>query len=370
MIGCNPQSRNASQAGDAIIEKGITSEPFGEMEDGTPVTLYTLSNGKGAVMKVMNYGGIIQSLIVPDRNGNPIDVALGFDSLSAYEAGHPFFGALVGRYGNRIAKARFSLDGKEYQLAKNNNGNHLHGGDKGFDKVYWKIEETTADNGVAIKLSYTSKDMEEGYPGNLAVEVVYTLTDDNAVRFDYKATTDKNTIVNLTQHAYFNLSGGQSDILDHVMKINADRFVAVDDELIPTGTLEPVEGTPLDFRTPTPIGERINDPHQQMQYGKGYDHCYVLNGEGMKQAAVVYSPKSGIEMTVETTEPGVQLYTGNFLDGSLTGKNHVVYNHRSGFCLETQHFPDSPNQETFPSVVLRPGETYKTTTVYKFGVRN
>ena len=371
MISCSPQSdKNSSEksADDASIRE-ITEELFGNLSDGTPVSLYTMRNSGGVVMKVMNYGGIIVSLEVPDRNGKLVDVVLGYDSLQAYEKRNPFFGALVGRYGNRIGKGRFALDGKEYDLVKNNNGNHLHGGTKGFDKAVWDIKEVPAEDGVAIKLSYLSKDMEEGYPGNLNVEITYTLTDENSIRFDYKATTDKPTIVNLTQHAYFNFNGGRGNILSHEISLNADRFVAVDEQLIPTGELKPVENTPLDFRTPVKIGERINDTHQQMQFGKGYDHCWVLNGEGLKVAAEVYDPSSGIEMTVRTTEPGVQFYTGNFLDGSLTGKNNTVYNQRTGFCLETQHFPDSPNKSQFPSVVLRPGETYATQTIYQFSTR-
>jgi aldose 1-epimerase len=308
-------------------------------------------------------------LMVPAKDGKILDVILGYDSLAAYEKNNPFFGALVGRYGNRIGKGKFSLDGKEYSLVKNNNGNHLHGGTKGFDKVFWNIEELAVENGVALKLSYLSKDMEEGYPGNLQTEVIYTLTDDNTVKFDYKATTDKKTIVNLTQHTYFNLNGGKSDILSHVIALNADRFVAVDETLIPTGELKEVANTPFDFRTPFVIGGRINAKDQQIEFGKGYDHCWVINGEGLKQTAVVYDSTSGIEMQVFTTEPGVQFYTGNFLNGSLTGKNNVVYNQRTGFCLETQHFPDSPNKNNFPSVVLNPGETYTSQTTYNFGIR-
>lgn len=369
MIGCGPQSRNDSSSSEHDVTKGVSVQPYGTMDDGTSVSLYTLSNAHGVVMRVMNYGGIIQSLVVPDRKGNPVDVVLGFDSLAQYTSGHPFFGALVGRFGNRIANGQFSLEGKTYDLVKNENGHHLHGGTTGFDKVYWDIEEVPAPDGVAIRLSYLSEDMEEGYPGNLSVEVVYTLTDDNTIRFDYKATTDKTTVVNLTQHTYFNLNGGASDILDHVLQLNADRFVVVNEALIPTGELASVEGTPFDFRELTPIGERIDSSHPQMQYGLGYDHCYVLNGEGLKEAAVVYSPRSGIEMTLHTTEPGVQLYTGNVLDGTLKGKGGTVYKKRTGFCLETQHYPDSPNQPSFPSVVLEPGDTYQTTTSFTFSVR-
>lgn len=371
MTSCTPQSENASQEGESseFALKGIAVAPFGKLKDGTPISLYTMSNGKGITMKVMNYGGIITSLEVPDKTGKLVDVILGYDSLAAYEKQNPFFGALVGRYGNRIGKGKFTLDGKEYSLVQNNNGNHLHGGTRGFDKVVWKIEEVPSDEGVALKLSYLSKDMEEGYPGNLNTEVIYTLTEDNTVRFDYKATTDKKTIVNLTQHTYFNLNGGKTDILGHEVAINADHIVAVDEQLIPTGELRPVENTPFDFRKPVAIGARINAEDEQIKFGKGYDHCWVLNGEGFRQAAVAYDSTTGIEMTLRTTEPGVQFYTGNFLNGSLTGKGNVVYNQRTGFCLETQHFPDSPNKKEFPSVVLEPGQTYSTQTSYQFSLR-
>jgi aldose 1-epimerase len=371
MTSCTPQPENASQEGESseFAPKGIAVAPFGKLKDGTPISLYTMSNGKGITMKVMNYGGIITSLEVPDKTGKLVDVILGYDSLAAYEKQNPFFGALVGRYGNRIGKGKFTLDGKEYTLVQNNNGNHLHGGTRGFDKVAWKIEEVPSDEGVALKLSYLSKDMEEGYPGNLNTEVIYTLTEDNTVRFDYKATTDKKTIVNLTQHTYFNLNGGKNDILGHEVAINADHIVAVDEQLIPTGELRPVENTPFDFRKPVAIGARINAEDEQIKFGKGYDHCWVLNGEGFRQAAVAYDSITGIEMTLRTTEPGVQFYTGNFLNGSLTGKGNVVYNQRTGFCLETQHFPDSPNKKEFPSVVLEPGQTYSTQTSYQFSLR-
>ncbi len=320
-------------------------------------------------MKVMNYGGIIVSLEVPDKNGKMTDVVLGYDSLRSYEKRNPFFGALVGRFGNRIAKGKLILGGREYELTRNSNGNHIHGGKKGFDKVFWKIEETPSDEGVAVKLTYLSKDGEEGYPGNLDVKVTYTLTDDNTMLVSYEAATDKPTIVNLTQHSYFNLNGGKSDVLKHELSLNADKFLPVDETLIPTGALQPVDGTPLDFRTPRPIGERIHDGYQQIALAKGYDHGWVLNGEGFRPIAKVYDPESGIEMTVKTTEPGVQLYTGNFLDGTITGKRGVVYQARAGFCLETQHFPDSPNQPAFPSVVLNPGDKYQTQTSFHFSAR-
>ena len=371
MVSCSPQSENKSQEknSEEVSEKNVSVAPFGKLQDGRAVSMFTLTNSKGATMKVINYGGIIVSLEVPDKEGNLVDVVLGYDSLEAYEKRNPFFGALVGRYGNRIGKGKFTLDGKEYDLVKNNNGNHLHGGTKGFDKVVWDIEEVPSADGVALKLSYLSKDMEEGYPGNLDVDVIYTLTDDNTIKFDYKATTDKKTIVNLTQHTYFNLNGGKSDILSHELVLHADKFIVVDEALIPTGEIRSVENTPMDFRKPTKIGERINSDYEQIRFGRGYDHTWVINGDGLKRTAEVYDPFSGIEMVVHTTEPGVQFYTGNFLDGSLTGRNNVVYKQRTGFCLETQHFPDSPNKSKFPSVVLEPGQTYSTLTTYKFSVR-
>lgn len=372
MSSCSTPSENKSQENRSAEEssKGISVAPFGKLEDGTPISLYTMTNSKGMKMQVMNYGGIIVSLFVPDKNGNLVDVVLGYNSLQAYVDRNPFFGALVGRYGNRIAKGKFTLDSKVYDLVKNNNGNHLHGGTKGFDKAVWNIEEIPAkDDGVALKLSYLSKDMEEGYPGNLNTEVIYTLTDNNTIGFEYKAITDKKTIVNLTQHTYFNLNGGKTDILNHEVALNADSFVAVDQSLIPTGKLMPVENTPFDFRTPAAIGARIDAEHEQIKFGRGYDHCWVINGEGLRPAAVAYDSLTGIEMSLQTTEPGVQFYTGNFLDGSLTGKNNVVYKQRTGFCLETQHFPDSPNQPTFPSVVLEPGQTYTSQTTLTFRVR-
>lgn len=364
--GC---SSNSDKNSTEEVLGGVSVAPFGVLKDGTPVSVYTMANNNGVRMRVMNYGGIIVSLEVPDKNGKLVDVVLGYDSLQSYERRNPLFGALVGRFGNRIARGKFMLDGKEYELAQNSNGNHIHGGRKGFDKVYWDITEVPSSDGVALKLSYLSKHMEEGYPGNLNVAVTYTLTNDNAVRFDYEATTDQKTIVNLTQHAYFNLNGGSSDILSHELSLNADRFLVVDEALIPTGELRSVEKTPLDFRTSTVIGQRINDDYDQLRIATGYDHCFVLNGAGLRDAAKVYDPASGIQMLVRTTEPGVQLYTANFLNGTITGKSGTVYQQRTGFCLETQHFPDSPNHSNFPSVVLNPGDTYKTQTSYHFSVR-
>jgi aldose 1-epimerase len=353
-------------------EKGkanLKKESFGKTADGEEVELYTLSNANGIETGVTTYGGIVVSLKVPDRDGKLADVVLGFETLDGYLKGHPFFGALVGRYGNRIGKAKFSLNGKEYKLAVNNGENALHGGTKGFDKVVWKARPVTVKDGVALELSYLSKDGEEGYPGNLSVTVVYTLTNSDELKIDYSATTDQDTIVNLTNHSYFNLAGqGNGDILGHQIQINADRFTPVDSGLIPTGELRSVKATPLDFTQPTAIGARIGQDDEQLQLGKGYDHNFVLNGNAgtLRPAAKVVEPTTGRVLEVLTTEPGVQFYTANFLDGSLKGKGGKVYGQRSGFCLETQHFPDSPNKPDFPSTVLKKGGRYQTTTVFKF----
>lgn len=358
----------AADAGAANLMKAtVTKATYGRLPDGTVIEEYTLTNTKGAVCKVITYGAIVTELHVPDRNGKLGDVVLGFDNLKQYLDGHPYFGAAIGRYANRIAKGRFQLEGKVYQLATNNGPNHLHGGLKGFDKVVWKAEIVPSLDGAAVKFSYLSKDGEEGYPGNLDVTMIYTLTDMNELRFEYEARTDKTTIVNLTNHSYFNLAE-RGDILGHIVMINADRYTPVDDTLIPTGKLAPVKNTPMDFTKPMPIGSRIhlltNDP-------RGYDHNYVLNSGGKKLAlaATVHEPKTGRFMEVYTTEPGLQFYTGNFLDGTLTGKYGVVYHKHYGFCMEADHFPDSPNQPKFPSVVLKPGKTYRQTTVYKFSVK-
>lgn len=347
----------------------ITREPFGKTKDGTPVEIFTLRNEKGAEVRISNYGGLIISLKVPDRNGQSGDVVLGYDNLDSYIKETPYFGAMIGRYGNRIAKGKFTLDGTEYTLATNNGPNALHGGIKGFDKVVWEPRVLASDAGPALELHYVSKDGEEGYPGNLSVTAVYTLTDDNGVKLEYTATTDKDTVVNLTQHSYFNLSG-KGDILKHVVMIPADKFTPVDSTLIPTGELRPVEGTPFDFRKPTPIGARINQIDEQLKFGNGYDHNWVVN-KPMGQfglMARVYDPDSGRVLEVLSTEPGLQFYTGNFLDGSITGKGGWVYQFRNGFCMEPQHFPDSPNQPNFPSVVLKPGQVYHNTIEFKFSV--
>jgi aldose 1-epimerase len=366
MLACSSEKKSAQQE-TPLRNPKVTVEEFGSMPDGKPVSLYTLENKNGIEMKVMNYGGIITSLTTPDKNGNFDDVVLGYDSLSSYLKSSPFFGALIGRYGNRIAKGKFKIDGEEYNLPINNGSNHLHGGPKGFDKVYWNIE-VPADSS-SLKLSYQSVDGEQGYPGNLLAEVFYHLTDSNELRIEYKATTDKKTVVNLTQHSYFNLGGKQAkDILGHSLTIDADNFIPVDTALIPTGEIRNVKGTPFDFTKAETIGSRIEQKDEQLQYGHGYDHNWVLNNYNgkMHKVAELSEPVSGRLMEVFTTEPGLQFYSGNFLNGTLTGKYNTVYNFRSGLCLETQHYPDSPNQPKFPSVILNPGETYQTTTIYKF----
>jgi aldose 1-epimerase len=320
-------------------------------------------------MKAMSFGGIIISLRVPDKSGKLDDVVLGFDNLAAYEENNPHFGALIGRYGNRIANGEFKLDGKTYHLPKNNGPNTLHGGVKGFDKVMWDIEPFENKDAAGLVLSRTSPDGEEGFPGNLKVKVTYTLTNNNELSFEYEATTDKATPVNLTEHSYFNLSGeGNGNILGHVLKLNADHFTPVDKNLIPTGEIRSVKGTPLDFTTPTAIGARIDDKYDQLVIAGGYDHNFVVNGKSgvMRLAARAKDPKSGRVLEVYTVEPGVQFYSGNFLDGTLTGKNGHKYQKRDGFCLETQHYPDSPNHPKFPSTILKPGQTYHTKTLLKF----
>jgi aldose 1-epimerase len=348
----------------------IMKQEFGKTQDGIAVQLYTLSNGKGVRITLTNYGGIITSIVVPDREGRAGDIVLGFDTLEGYLKGHPYFGAIIGRYGNRIGKARFSIDGVEYRLAANDGDNHLHGGVKGFDKVVWHAREYADPAGQHVALHYRSPDGEEGYPGNLDVNVVYTLNEDNQLRIEYTATTDKPTVVNLTNHSYFNLAG-EGDILGHILRLNADQFTPVDSGLIPTGELRSVNGTPLDFTTPTAIGARINQDDEQLRFGRGYDHNFVVRGPAgtLREAAEVYEPKTGRVLRVLTTEPGIQFYSGNFLDGTLRGKGGRLYAHRSGFCLETQHFPDSPNKPQFPSTVLRPGQSYRSTTVYEFSAR-
>ncbi|GAA4425103.1 galactose mutarotase [Pontibacter saemangeumensis] len=343
----------------------LDKAPFGSTPDGQEAMLYTLSNKNGVSVTVSNYGAIVTSIVTPDKDGEMGDVVLGFDSLGGYTQKQPYIGAAIGRYANRIAGGRFALAGETYTLATNDGANHLHGGDTGFDKKIWHVEELPQQN--ALKLTYVSIDGEEGYPGNLTTTITYTLTPDNGLKIDYMATTDKATPVNLTNHSYFNLSAGKvKAIYGHVVQLNANRYTPVNEQLIPTGELASVEGTPFDLTEPTPLGEYINQIP-----GGGYDHNYVLNGgsEGMTLAATVYEPGSGRVLQVYTTQPGIQLYTGNFLDGSLTGRNGEQYTRHYALCLETQHFPDSPNQESFPTTVLQPGETYKESTLYKFSVR-
>jgi aldose 1-epimerase len=340
----------------------ISQAPFGNTPDGTPVAIYTLRNSKGMEARIMTYGGIVQSLKVPDKNGKLGDVVLGYDDLDGYLKATPYFGALIGRYGNRIGGAKFTLDGP----------NSLHGGIKGFDKVVWKATSLMTADGSALQLTYFSKDGEEGFPGNLKVTAVYTLTDDNELRLDFTATTDQPTVCNLTHHSYFNLAGqGNGDILGHIVYINADNTTPVDSNLITTGEIKPVDGTPFDFRKPTAIGARINDPDTVLQYGPGYDHNWVINKPMGKLGlqARVYEPATGRVMEVFSTEPGLQFYTGNSLDGSITGKDGKVYQRRTAFCMEPQHYPDSPNKPMFPTTELKPGETYQNTIIYRFYVK-
>ena len=337
---------------------------------------YTLKNAHGMELRVLDYGGIIVSLAVPDRTGRVDDVVLGFDRLEDYKRSSPYFGAIIGRFGNRIARGRFTLDGRTHMLATNDGPNHLHGGMKGFDKVVWKVSPFERQDSTGLVLRYTSPDGEEGYPGTLRTTVTYTLTDGNELIFDYEATSDRATPVNLTQHSYFNLAGdGRGDVLDHVLTLKAHSFTPVDSTLIPTGEIRSVAGTPFDFRAPTAIGARIGQDDEQLRYGGGYDHNFVLDKDRAEQrgaamlAARIYEPSSGRLMEVFTTEPGVQFYSGNFLDGMLTGKRGTVYRRRSGFALETQHFPDSPNHPDFPSTILAPGREYRSRTLLWFGVR-
>jgi aldose 1-epimerase len=348
-----------------------SKEAFGMTTDHSSVEIYTLKNRSGMEARIMTYGAALVSLKVPDRNGKFDDIVLGFDNLEGYLSDTHYFGAIVGRYGNRIAKGRFSLNGVEYKLAVNNGENHLHGGLKGFDKVIWTARPFHVANGEALALTYLSKNGEEGYPGNLSVRVVYTLTDKNELRIAYSASTDKDTVLNLTHHSYFNLAGqGNGDVLGQELTINADRFTPTDSGAIPTGDLQPVEGTPFDFRKPTVVGLKIGDQNEQLKFGNGYDHNFVLNGETgvMKNAATLVDHTSGRVMEVSTTEPGVQFYTGNYLEGTPPGKSGKVYHTRYAICLETQHFPDSPNHPKFPTTVLKKNGEFRSATVYRFSV--
>jgi len=362
-FSCTPQNKKTIQ-----IEKDF----YGITQEGQEVDRYTLSNAAGMQVEIITYGGIITSMKVPNAAGGLNDVVLGYDSLSDYEKGSPYFGALIGRYGNRIADGSFTLDDQTYTLVQNDGKNHLHGGTKGFDKVVWSADSKIEDNKAVLQLHYLSQDMEEGYPGNLHTEVVYTLTNENMLEVAYKATTDKKTVVNLTQHAYFNLSGAK-DILDHELRLQAPRYLPIDETLIPTGEIASVEGTPFDFTSFKTIGRDIETESLQLERGLGYDHCWVLDNPNkeLQTAALLKEASSGIQMEVRTDQPAIQFYSGNFLDGTNPMKqSESFYNYRSGLCLETQHYPNAPNEASFPSTVLSPGEVYSTKTQFLFSVIN
>jgi aldose 1-epimerase len=367
-----PMMASASAEPDKKAEPSVAETAFGTLENGGKVTLYTLTNPSGSEVRIINYGAIVVSLKVPDLQGKPRDVVLGYDSLEGYVKDKDFFGATVGRYGNRIGAGKFTLDGKSYQLDLNNGPNHLHGGAQGFYKKLWKAEPVKSKDGPGVKLTYVSKDGEEGYPGKVTLTVTYTLTRQNGLRIDYRGTTDKPTILNPTHHSYFNLSGDPTrNILGEELMIDADKTTPVGAGLIPTGKLADVEGTPMDFRQATKIGARIDAKDEQLDLGKGYDHNWVLRGytKKVRKAAELYDPTSGIVMQILTDQPGLQFYSGNFLNGTIHGKNGVVYQHRTAVCLEAQLFPDAPNHATFPSAVLRPGQHYTQTTIYQFSTR-
>jgi aldose 1-epimerase len=350
--------------------KAITKAPWGKTKDGTPADIYTLRNTKGMEAQISSYGGLVVSLKVADRNGKFGDVVLGYDTIDGYLKDTPYFGALIGRYGNRIAKGKFSLDGKDYTLAVNNGPNALHGGLKGFDKVVWNARPVQSKEGPSLELTYVSKDGEEGYPGKLTVKAVYTLTENNGLKLEFTASADQDTVLNLTHHSYFNLAG-KGDVLGHVVYIDADRFTPIDSTLIPTGELRSVKGTPFDFNKPTSIGARIKQDDEQLKFGNGYDHNWVLNHSNGKLRIIarVYEPTSGRVMEVLSTEPGLQFYTGNFLDGTITGKGGWTYQFRNAIVMEPQHFPNSPNTPSFPTTELKPGEVYHNTIIYRFSTR-
>ncbi len=364
--GCMTKKPTPAAAGHPTASRAL----FGVLANGDSVHVYTLTNDNGIVLRALDYGGVIQSLRTPDRSGQSADIVLGFDTLAKYVKDSPYFGAIIGRFANRIARGHFTLDGKTYTLAINNGPNALHGGLVGFDKVIWNADPFTTDSSAGIVWTHTSPDGDQGYPGTLKLRVTYTLTDANELVINYEATTDKPTIINLTNHCYFNLAGaGHGNILDELVMINADSMTPIDSTEIPTGKVVSVAGTPFDFRIPTTIGARINEPNQQLKFAGGYDHNFVLNrsDSGLTHAARVVDPTTGRTLDVYTSQPGLQFYTGNFLDGSFSGIGGV-YVRRAGFTLETQHYPDSPNHPNFPSVVLRPGETFHSTTIFKFGV--
>jgi len=368
VIGC----ANSNNQKNIMISPTVKKIPFGSTIDDSDVYQYILCNNKGMQVSIITYGGIITSWSAPDKNGDYKDIVLGYNSLAEYEAENPYFGALIGRYGNRIAKGKFTLGDQEYKLAVNNGVNHLHGGLKGFDKVIWDAKTILSDSTVSLVLSYLSKDMEEGYPGNLETKVTYTLNNKDELSVSYDATTDKPTIINLTQHSYFNLTADfNHDILGHELLINADSFLPVDNTLIPTGEFRDVTETPFDFRSSKTIGKHIDNENMQLKNGLGYDHCWVLNDQkkGVRFVASAYEPVSGRFLEVFSDQPGIQFYSGNFLDGTLPSKINGVYKHRTGFCLETQHYPDSPNQSHFPSVVITQGERYRSQTIFKFSVK-
>jgi len=374
-IQCKSEKKTeTSEVKNEVAQQLVTikKSDFGTTPDGEKVASYLLKNSNGIEVNIITYGGIITSLKAPNKDGVSEDIVLGFNSLEQYIESNPYFGAIIGRYGNRIAKGKFSIDDVEYSLATNDGENHLHGGPKGFDKVVWNASEKTTSKSASIELSYMSNDMEEGYPGNLKTIVTYTLTDDNVLDVAYEATTDKKTVVNLTQHSYFNLTGDFSkSILDHKLQLNADSYLPVDATLIPTGEIATVQETPFNFTNLKTIGEDINLDNDQLKKGLGFDHCWVLNNQnkGMRFAAKAIDPESGRVLEVFTDEPAIQFYSGNFLDGSLPSKNGGTYAQRSGFCLETQHYPDSPNKSDFPSTLLAPGETYTSNTSFKFSVK-
>jgi aldose 1-epimerase len=364
-------SKSASETASTTSKATMKSELFGKLPDDTSVELFTLTNANGVSTSITNYGGRVVSLKVPDKTGALGDVVLGFDTLAGYVAENPYFGALIGRYGNRIGNAQFTLEGQEYHLTANDGPNSLHGGKKGFDKVVWTVTDLTTADTPMLELRYTSNDGEENYPGTLLCIVTYSLTPKNELKIDYKATTNRPTVLNLTNHSYWNLAGaGSGDILSHQLTIAASKFTPVDKTLIPTGEIRSLDHSPLDFRNATAIGERIDKNDEQLKFGKGYDHNYVLDtvDGSLTRCALVQETTSGRSMEVLTTQPGLQFYTGNFLDGTLKGKGGKVYGRRSALCLETQHFPDSPNKPTFPTTELKPGEDYKQTTIYRFTV--